>query len=683
MSQKPDSIRAEQISRFKRLSEIGLTLTGDPTAVFQSIAHLLGELLHVSVVNLSEIRGDTLFFLSCYVKGKVFPYPGSCLLAETPCATIERCRDIRIYHRVAELFPRADFLRLHNAHTYCGIPVLDGNGAVISVICLLDERPRSFSDEDQYLLRIVAQRVGAEIERQKIINENVRVIRELEQMVDKAHDERARTESIIAAIGDGISIQDTDFRIVYQNQIHKDFMGGHAGEQCFAAYEHNSAVCEGCPLALSFLDGEIHTAERCVFFDGVPAYFEITASPLRDSAGRIIAGIEVVRNVTERHTLKSQLLQAQRMEAVGQLAGRVSHDFNNLLTAILGFGSILQMEAAPGSSARTHLDQILLAAERAAHLARGMLAFSRRQILHPQPVSLDDIVANVRRILEHLLGGGIALEFVRKSEGPSVLADVGQIEQVLVNLAANARDAMPAGGRFVVETGIVEIDSGFIQSHGFGEPGAYALLSVSDTGIGMNEQTREKIFEPFFTTKEAGKGTGLGMSIVYGIVRQHGGYISVVSEPQRGTLFRIYLPLMKGQPLAKQKPALSPPKGGTETVLIVEDDPGVRLLTKSALEKFGYSVVEAADGDEGVRKFGQHEGLIHLLLLDVILPKRNGKEVYEAIRKARGDIKALFISGYAGSKLATAGIDETDLNFIPKPLSPYDLLRKVREVLDQ
>ncbi|MBZ0155923.1 MAG: response regulator [Alphaproteobacteria bacterium] len=683
MANKPDDLHAEQVQRFKRLSEISLALTGDPIDVFQNIAHLLGELLSVSVANLSEVRGDTLFFLSCYVKGAVFPYPGSCLLAKTPCATIEQCKDIRIYHNVTELFPETDFLRRHSAYTYCGFPALDGNGDVIGIICLLDEQPRHFTEEDRYLMKIVAQRIGAEMERQRIINENVLVIKELEQAVAKANDERARTESIIAAIGDGISIQNTDLKILYQNQIHKDFMGDHIGEHCYHAYEHNSAVCEGCPLAMSFLDGRIHTAERCVLFDGVPSYIEITASPLRDSSGEIIAGIEVVRDVTERHTLKSQLLQAQRMEAVGQLTGRISHDFNNLLTAILGFGGILQMDAASGSRARTYLDQILSAAERAAHLARGMLAFSRQQIMHPEPVNLDEIIINLRGILAHLLGEKIAMRIILKSGSLPVMADAGQIEQVLVNLAANARDAMPAGGQLAIETEVAEMDDAFIHSHGYGVQGTYALLSVSDTGTGMEEKVREKIFEPFFTTKEAGKGTGLGMSIVYGIIKQHNGYIDVSSEPQKGATFRIYLPFLKGQPVMKQKHPLPSPRGGTETVLIVEDDPGARTFMRIALEKFGYTVIEAAEGEEGVERFMQNRDSIHLLLLDVIMPKKNGKEVYNEIRKIRGEIKALFVSGYAGATIEKAGIDYTDLNFITKPLSPNDLARKVREVLDK
>jgi CheY-like chemotaxis protein len=327
--------------------------------------------------------------------------------------------------------------------------------------------------------------------------------------------------------------------------------------------------------------------------------------------------------------------------------------------------------------------QILNSAERAANLTQALLAFSRRQIISPKPVNLNEIVQGLERLLSRVIGEDIELSTVLTDEDLIVMADSGQIEQVLMNLATNARDAMPDGGSLNISTKLAEFDSEFIKAHGFGRPEFYALISVEDTGQGMDEKTKERIFEPFFTTKEVGKGTGLGLAMVYGIIKQHDGYINVYSEAGMGTKFNIYLPLIKSKIEEARAADLLVLKGGEETVLIAEDDASVRELIKEVLLGYGYKVIEAVDGEDAVRRFKDNKDRIQLLILDVIMPKKNGKEVYDDIKEIKPDIKAIFTSGYTADIIHKKGILEERLDFILKPISPDEFLRKVREVLDK
>jgi CheY-like chemotaxis protein len=371
------------------------------------------------------------------------------------------------------------------------------------------------------------------------------------------------------------------------------------------------------------------------------------------------------------------------MEAVGQLAGGVAHDFNNILTAIIGYANLLLMKMPDRESGRAFVEQILSASERAAHLTHSLLAFSRKQIIDLRPVSLNEIISRVEKLLGRVIGEDIEFKTWLADADLPVLADSIQIEQVLMNLAANARDAMPDGGMLLIVTEPLELGEEFVRAHSYGKPGRYAYMAVTDTGVGMDEKTRNRIFEPFFTTKEVGKGTGLGLSMVYGIVKQHNGYITVDSEPGKGTTFKIYLPLVR--PSAEEKNTKQPAAAarGTETVLLAEDDVAVRNLTRSVLEDFGYRVIEAADGEEAVRKFGENKGAVDLLVLDIIMPKKNGKEAYQEIRKIQPDIRALFTSGYTADIVHKKGILDTGLDFVLKPITPTEFLKKVREVLDR
>ncbi|HEX2768011.1 MAG TPA: PAS domain-containing protein [Geobacteraceae bacterium] len=422
---------------------------------------------------------------------------------------------------------------------------------------------------------------------------------------------------------------------------------------------------------------------RVVQQDGTVKFIKTNAMVIRDVDGKAFRLIGMTQDITEHRQMEEQLRQSQKMEAIGQLAGGVAHDFNNILTAIYGYCSLLQMKMGKDAPFRAEIDHIYASAERAANLTRSLLAFSRKQIISPKPVNLNEIVMNVGKLLSRIIGEDIQLKTVSTGNPLRIYADSGQIEQVLMNLAANARDAMPNGGLLTIETEVKEIDERFIHAHGFGAAGKYVVMSVADTGKGMDAETEKKIFEPFFTTKEVGKGTGLGLSIVYGVIKQHNGYINVCSEPDKGTVFRIYIPQICEEETDKEEETVPDyPRMGSETVLLAEDDASIRELMESVLRQFGYDVILARDGTDAVEKFKADNEKIAVIVMDIIMPGKSGREAYEEIRKIRPDIKILFISGYSPDLLQNRGIFDNGEDVLIKPIHPLDLVRKVRAVLD-
>jgi hypothetical protein len=407
-----------------------------------------------------------------------------------------------------------------------------------------------------------------------------------------------------------------------------------------------------------------------------------------DEIGKLAAAfnnlvVSLQKRETEQALLEEQLRQSQKMEAVGQLAGGVAHDFNNILTAIYGHCSVLQMKMGTDAPFRRDIDQIYAAAERAANLTRSLLAFSRKQIMNPKKINLNEIVMNVGKMLTRIIGEDIQLKAVCTGKPLRVFADSGQIEQVLMNLAANARDAMTKGGILTIETAVQEIDESFIHAYGYGEAGKYVVLSVSDTGKGMDAETSKKIFEPFFTTKEVGKGTGLGLSIVYGVIKQHNGYINVYSKPEEGTTFRIYLPQVYEEDVDSEKETPPEyPRMGSETILVAEDDATIRELEGSILREFGYDVILACDGEDAVEKFKAGKEKIAIIVMDMIMPRKSGKEAYEEIKKIQPDVRILFMSGYSPDLLHDRGISANGEDVLIKPIHPLELVRKLRAVLD-
>lgn len=434
-------------------------------------------------------------------------------------------------------------------------------------------------------------------------------------------------------------------------------------------------VCSGMKGSCEF---------EIVGLKGTRSRLESYAVPFYDEKDDKFVMLSVTRDVTERRKLEEELSQAAKMEAIGTLTGGIAHDFNNILTVIMGYGEILQDEMDVSNPLRNYVGHMLAVSKKGAKLIDSLLAFSRKQTIHTRPVDVRDIVRSVEQLLPGLTGEGIQLKTEVDKESLTVLADPEQIERVLMNLASNARDAMRGRGMITITAGKTRLDEDFTKARGYGKAGLYAGLTVSDTGMGMNEETIERIFEPFFTTKGTGKGTGLGLSIVYGIIRQHNGYIEVSSEPGKGSRFHIYLPLVENRTITEEAPP-SPaiPAKGKETVLVAEDDNTVRELTRSLLEKYGYKVIEAVDGEDAVRKFVENKDTVQLLLFDMVMPKKNGREAYDEIRKIREDVKVIFASGYPGEVFHKRPRMPDNAEMVSKPFLPAVLMSKVREVLDR
>jgi len=516
----------------------------------------------------------------------------------------------------------------------------------------------------------------------------------------KTEEEQQKLVSVIEMSRDFISIADLTGRILYINAAGLKLVGLDSPEDCRKKVisdflmEADHIMLEKELLPATFETGTwIGELVLRHFTTRMPIPVDMNAFIIKDrKSGKPIAIANISRDITERkhveeekQKLQAQLVQSQKMESIGQLAGGIAHDFNNILAAIIGYGNVMQMKMKGDDPSRLYLDQILASAERAANLTQSLLAFSRKQVINPMDIDLNDIIRKVEKFLSRIIGEDIEMRLTLSPERLTVFADLSQLEQVLLNLATNARDVMPNGGQLIIETMRVEFDDEHIRRQGYGKPGPHALLSISDTGAGIDARIQEKIFEPFFTTKEFGRGTGLGLSIVYGIVKQHNGHINVYSEMGRGTTFRIYLPLVTIGSLEARPADVSaePPRGGTETILLTEDNEQVRNLTKSVLEEFGYTVIEAADGDQALERFMANKDRIHLILVDVIMPRKNGREVYDEAKRWKPDLKALFTSGYPADFIQKEGVLEEGLNFISKPTSVQELLKKVRDVLDR
>jgi PAS domain S-box-containing protein len=430
---------------------------------------------------------------------------------------------------------------------------------------------------------------------------------------------------------------------------------------------------------------------RIIRPDGSERMIQARGRGQRDASGRIARLIGSAQDVTDRREaesehqrLEEQLRQSQKMEAIGQLAGGVAHDFNNLLTLIKAYSGLVADQLDEGSAIKSDVVEIQRAAGRAASLTQQLLAFSRKQILQPRVLDLNRVSRDLEPMLRPLIGDNIQIVTKPGASLGRVKADPGQIEQVLINLSLNARDAMPSGGTLTIETANVELDEAYHGRHAVIAPGPYVLLAVSDTGVGMDEDTRSRVFEPFFTTKPVGKGTGLGLSTVYGIVKQSSGYIWVYSEPQRGTTFKIYLPRLVADEIGAtttEHPAVVP-ESGSETVLLVEDEPAVRSLARRILERYGYTVLEARDGKDALRVAEHYRQPIQLLVTDMMMPELSGRDVWTALSAKRSDLRVLYMSGYTNDDMMRRGFLDAGAAFLQKPFTETDLARAARTVLD-
>jgi PAS domain S-box-containing protein len=440
---------------------------------------------------------------------------------------------------------------------------------------------------------------------------------------------------------------------------------------------------EECPivLAIGARRGAHVTDEVFWRADGTKFDAEYSAYPMWRGK-ELVGAVVTFLDVSQQKKLEEQLRQAQKMEAFGQLASGVAHDFNNLLTIISGYSELLLQSTPVGDPNREMLEEIRKAAERSASLTRQLLAFSRKQVLAPKVVDLNDVVRDTEKMLRRVIGEDIRLTATLHPQLGSVRADPGQLEQIILNLAVNARDAMPQGGQLTIETSNVVLDEEYAKSHADVRPGAYVMLAVTDTGMGMAEDVKRRVFEPFFTTKEIGKSTGLGLAVVHGIVRQSEGTIEVYSEPGIGTSFKIYFPRVEqAAPSGKSRVDLGPPPRGTETLLLVEDEYGVRALARRTLQQCGYTVLEASHGEEAISVATTHRETIHLLVTDVVMPGMGGRVLAERLLDLHPEMQVLYLSGYTDDAVVRHGILHEHVHFLQKPFSPNVLAHQVREVL--
>jgi PAS domain S-box-containing protein len=617
-----------------------------------------------AVLNLCSVSGEDLIGRYCHEISHRYP---------TPCSLPEICP-----HQ--EVFATGKSISVKHTH-YChdgqakifsisASPIAASEGRIIQMIELL----RDITEEENNA------------------NSLRKALLDLEITDAALSKSEAFMRNILESIDEGFIIIDPEFRIVSANKAYcrqvKCSVESVTGKHCYEISHHLEKPCfwngEECAPSRTFKTGAPSLAIHTHFDSaGKPLYIETRSYPIRDEAGNVTEVIETLNNITDMRRLEEQLRHAQKMEAIGTLAGGIAHDFNNLLSVIIGYGDLLQWHMNKEDPFFGHLKAILDAGNRAAQLTKGLLAFSRKQVMELKSVNICCIIANFKNMIERILGEDIELRIIPADKDMIIIADPGQIEQVLMNLATNARDAMPHGGVLAIQTKSITMDSSFINIHGFGEPGGYVLISASDTGTGMEDATRLRIFEPYFTTKELGKGTGLGLSIVFGIVRQHKGFLDCLSEPGQGTSFMLYLPIALSEEEKEDNRETAATSIGTETILLAEDDPTVRTLIRQILAESGYAVIESVDGEDAVNKFKDNRDRVQLLLLDVIMPKKSGKEAYEDIWSMMPDIRAIFLSGYARDLIQDRGVFDNGPEFIQKPVLPKELLRKIREVLDR
>lgn len=520
-------------------------------------------------------------------------------------------------------------------------------------------------------LENVNQRLNREIEEHKKTEEN---LKRLTQAIE---------ESPVA-----IFITDLQGNIEYANPKFSQ-LNGYSNDEIIGK-NHSTLRSKEIPpelyseIAQNLVAGNIWRGELCNRKKNGELFWEyVTVSPVRNDAGEIINYMVVQEDLSERRKLEEQLRQAQKLEGIGQLASGVAHDFNNILMAILGYASLTSLNMQPDDPLKLNVQKILEYSEKASMLTKSLLAFSREQATNLTNFNLNSLVNDFQTFLRPLLREDIEMQTICTKDILAVKADKGQIEQVIMNLATNARDAMPDGGHLIIATNLVELNEEFVKTQGYGKPGQYAEISATDTGSGVDQKTIEKIFEPFFTTKEQGKGTGLGLAVVYGIVRKHNGYIITNSEPGKGTTFKIMLPKSSSDKTDEEEtPQESSLQGGKETILLAEDEPGIRDLLSLVLDTHGYHVISAENGEEAVLKFKENKETVDLVILDGIMPKKSGKEAFQEIKVIHPKIKTIFVSGYPQDLLDFEGMEGQEVNCLQKPVRPAELLKKVREILD-
>ena len=612
---------------------LGVDLAGNHTFVNPEAARMLGY-------TTEELLGRNSHSIWHHTKADGTPY------LEEECPIYAAIKNGTIYHRVRdEIFWRKDGSFFPVAYT--STPIIDDSRIVGAVLTFTD------------------------ISIQK-------------QTEDALQESESRLRTILEAVQAGIILIDAETHtIVDVNSVAAKLIGKPKENIIGSICHHYICPAELGKCPITDLGQVVDNSERVILTaDGTRIPVIKTVVPITLNGHRHI--LESFVDISEQKRLERQLLQSQKMDAIGQLAGGVAHDFNNILSAIIGSAHLSLMKITEDDTARQDISQILESAQRASALTQSLLAFGRKQAVELRVYDINEIISDFEKFLLRIIREDIVLRAALANEQLPIMADRGQIEQVIMNLATNARDAMPHGGEILIETRRIAMDEQFVKLHGYGKLDEYACITVSDSGMGMDEATKRKIFEPFFTTKEVGKGTGLGLAVVYGIVKKHNGYINVVSEEGKGSAFNVYLPLTHIPAEIKEDKPLewAPVIGGSETILVAEDDAALRKLMTTVLSHQGYTVITASDGEAAVTSFADNSACIDLVMLDGIMPRKNGNEAYKEMIRIRPDIKGIFISGYSEDDFTKEDFPAANIAFIHKPVSPSDLLKKIRRFLD-
>ncbi len=600
--------------------------------------------------------------------------PQGCGASGTVIKTGKTCvfQNILGDHRLASWEDKA---REWGLRSLVSLPLKSDRGEVLGVLHVYSDQEYRFAEEDVGDLETFAQQCDIAL----LCARNIEDLRDANQ----------RLNFHVSRMPLGYIVWDKDFKAVEWNAAAERIFGW-TSDEALGKHPYGLIVPADVQPQVDrvwskLLEGDesSYSLNVNVRKDGRTISCEWFNNPLRDSSGRVIGVLSMVHDVTEKTLLERQLQSAQRLEAVGTLAGGIAHDFNNALTGIFGFSEMLKIKLAGNERALSDVNEILRSAERAATLTRQLLTYARRQVIEPINLSLNKVITDLMRLVSKVAGEHIEIRTFLAKDLPTVRADVGEMEQVVMNLVLNARDAMPGGGQLLIETGLARLDAEYVAYHPYMKVGSYVVLTVSDTGIGMDQKVQERVFEPFFTTKGLEKGTGLGLAMVYGIVKQHNGFIHLYSEPGKGTTFKIYLPPVDAVPDVVARPEPSAIRGGTETVLLAEDDESVRNLVERTLSELGYTVLSARNGEGALTVFRENRDRISLALLDVVMPVKGGKEAYEEMHRVKPELKVIFMSGYTANAVHHSFVLIAGVPFLAKPFGPDALARKVREALDK
>jgi len=554
---------------------------------------------------------------------------------------------------------------------WLGVPLKRGERTFGVLVIQSYEEDFHYSERDRELLIFVSQHIADALWRKRAERE----LKERQQFL----------AAVFNGIQDGISVLDSDLNILQVNQAMDKWYAHQlplAGKKCYQAYHGRTEPCAVCPTLRALRQGIPQVdVVPLVGSGGQRGWLELHAFPLIEQDGSVSGVIEYVRDISERKLLEERFIQAQKMESIGLLAGGIAHDFNNILGGILGYASWLKTNIEHDHPFFRPIDTIEKSASRAAELTAQLLAFARGGKYDIRPSSLNSVISESLKILAGTLDKSIAIETHLDSSLPTVEIDIGQIQQVLMNLCVNARDAMPGGGRLSIQSSVAWLSENDARNQPDAKPGWFAVLSVSDTGVGMDDGVKQRIFEPFFTTKEKGKGTGLGLSMVYGVVKNHGGFVNVYSEAGEGSTFKVYLPL-SGKPEIMENAPDAELAGGHETVLVIDDEEAIREVASDILGSYGYRVRLAVDGEEGVSIFRKEKRQIDMVLLDMVMPRQGGRETFLELKKIDPKVRVLFSTGYSQNEKVNEILALGVRGFIQKPYQVKDLLAKVRDILD-